>query len=114
MPYYVSGWVEYRWQAPGERELSGASWVPLLSLDPFFLRGDEISNYLFGLAKDPNERAPFKDRGLPSDCCAVVRSEHDESDFGHTYATWTEVVRALAETGAPKPEDDCIGDWKPV
>jgi hypothetical protein len=94
----------------------------LLSLGPFGLRGDEISNYLFGLAKSPSADAPFKGRGVPPDCSDVVRTyvetnerfiaEHGEGDFGYTYASWGEVSRALATAMAPRPDDDEPVGWK--
>jgi hypothetical protein len=61
---------------------------------------------------------------VPADCSSVVRAEieanerfiatHGEGDFGHTYASWGEITRALADANAPTPEDEGQGGWRAV
>jgi hypothetical protein len=125
MGYHVCGWIESNWERPQERDDTISMWEPLLSLGPFGLIGDAISNYLFGLARSPDAGAVFSGRGVPRDCSDLVRSEvernerfiatYGEGDFGHTYATWGEVLQALAAPHAPKPYDDeLVGGWKAV
>jgi len=122
MPFDVNGWLEYNFEAPGERGIH-SMWQPLLALGPFRLGGDEISSYLFGLAKAPSLDAPFRARGIPDDCCDLVRSEverneqfiarYGEGDFDHTWATWDEIVAVLGRPGAPSlPDDEADGGWR--
>ncbi|NVB82616.1 MAG: hypothetical protein HOV81_29820 [Kofleriaceae bacterium] len=100
-----------------------SSWQPVLSLEPFFLHGDAISNYLFGLAKDPYPRPLFGYRGIPTDCTDVVRAAYKENQrfyrkyrdgwFGHTHAEWGEICAALARPEAPEL-DQQLGGWPAV
>ena len=115
MPYDVYGWVEANHETLAERH-NDLRWQALLCLDVYSLRGDEISNYLFGLARTPNIHAPFHGRGLPPDCSTVVRSiwednerfiaKHGEGHYGHTHATWGEITRALGSANAPQRDPD--------
>lgn len=110
MPYDVTGWVEATRIAPEEHgEVS--LWMPVLSLDTFDLSGDEVSDYLFGLAKRPVYRGRFAGRWVPSDCTSVVSrdvaeneafvAKHGEGDSGHTFASMAEILAALKEPDAP-------------
>lgn len=121
MPLWVLGWVEVNHELPEERLGDVSTWLPLLSLDPFDL-ADPVSDYLFGIAKRPKYNARFPERGVPLDASALVQryvadnakfiAEHGEGDYGHTYATWGEVLDALAAPGAPTPGDDEVGGWR--
>ncbi|HEY4056216.1 MAG TPA: hypothetical protein VGM39_06380 [Kofleriaceae bacterium] len=123
MPYFVCGWVESNFETPLERG-STTTWEPLLSLGPFNIGGDEVSDYLFGLAKQPRADAPFAERGVPVDCSDVIRNEvernkrfvkeHGEGNFGYTHATLGEVLWALSATDAPQPSEVLGGAWKAV
>lgn len=63
-------------------------------------------------------------RGMPPDASELVQryladnakfiAEHGEGEYGHTYATWGEVLDALAAPGAPTPDDDEVGGWSNV
>jgi hypothetical protein len=121
MPFWVLGWIEVNHELPEERGAGESLWEPFLSLGPFALCGDPVSDYLFGLAKRPEHNARFAGRGVPPDASELVQrcmadnarfiAEHGEGDFGHTYATWGEVLEALAARGAPTPDDDEVGGW---
>ena len=123
MPYDVFGWVEYSWEIPEERDRS-SSWEAVLSLAPFGLIGDEISRFLFGLAKDLNRVAPFYALGAPADASDIVRAaveenerfirKHGEGAYGHTWASWGDIQLALARRDAPELDRDEVGGWPAV
>lgn len=110
MPYQVTGWVEATRVPPEEHE-DVSYWAPVLSLASFDLGGDAISDYLFGLAKRPEYPGRFAGRGVPSDCTSVVSREisennvfiakYGEGDFGHTFASMSEILAALKDALAP-------------
>jgi hypothetical protein len=109
MPYDVSGWVEVT-GVEAHLRVDG-SWQPLLCLDVFALGGDEVSEHLFGLVKSSTHDGLFGGRGAPRDCSRAVARDveandafvarHGEGDFGHSHASWDEVVAALRAPGAP-------------
>lgn len=111
MPFDISGWVECTELEPHLR-VEG-SWRPLLCLDVFGLGGDEVSEYLFGLTKRSTHHGLFGGRGAPQprDCSRAVARDvaaneafvtrYGEGNFGHSYASWDEVVAALRAPGAP-------------
>ena len=124
MTFDVDGWLEYNFEPPAERRGPGL-WQALLGLGPFRLDGDDISSHLFGLAKSPSLDAPFRARGIPEDCCDEVRSDMERNDrliasygegnTGHTWATWDEIVAALARPGSPSlPDDEPSRGWRAV
>jgi hypothetical protein len=111
MSYDVRGWVEVTACEPEIRAGIESLWMPLFSLAPFGVGGDEISDYLFGLAKAPSGPGLFGGRGVPEDCSKAARAsveanraflkKHGEGDFGHTYASLQEIEEALKRPGAP-------------
>lgn len=110
MPFDVSGWVEFCWEAP-DTPSPTHRWTPLLCLDVFCLRGDDVSDFLFGLSKTPVYQGLYTARGVPIDCNwavydAIERNQrfieaHGEGEHGHTHAMWTEIESALARPQAP-------------
>lgn len=112
MGYDVTGWIEATALSPEERDGVASMWQPVLCLDVYFLRGDEISDFLFGLTRDPTGVARFAGRGVPEDCTSVVRQQyaeneesvlaHGEGEFGHTFASLDEIRDALAQESAPR------------
>ncbi len=120
MPFDVSGIVEATWSPVAEHGAE-SQWWPVLFLDLFTLRGDEVSDYLFGLAKRPALSACFPNRGLPQDSTEVVRrlaeendafiARYGEGDFGHSYAHLDEIDAALASPSAPPLGDS---EWRDV
>jgi hypothetical protein len=115
MSYDVRGWVEVTACEPEMRVGIESLWMPLLSLGPFSLGGDKISDYLFGLSKTPSGPGLFGGRGVPQDCCPATRAsveanrvfmkKHGEGNFGHTYAALREVEEALARPDAPRDHE---------
>ena len=112
MPYQVTGWVEATRISPEEHG-DVSLWMPVLSLGYFDIGGDEVSDYLFGLAKRPARSGRFAARGVPSDCTSVVHrdisenklfiAKYGEGDFGHTFASMNEILEALKDAHAPDP-----------
>ena len=103
MSYWVHGWVETGSALGPDRTV----WRARLSLDLFSLLGDPVSDLLFGLAKKPSLTALFKGRGLPPDASKIVTDtfvenqrgidEHQDGDFGHTYALLSEIQTVQAQ-----------------
>ncbi|MCA9575409.1 MAG: hypothetical protein KC668_08225 [Myxococcales bacterium] len=103
MPYDVLGWIETTWTTSEDRaemRVGDAEWFPwsgTVCLDGLGLPGDAVSNLLFGLAKEPAERALFAGRGLPPEPSRRVIDDYAEDQravepcFGHTFATLTEL-----------------------
>ena len=97
MPFDVRGWIEVTGLDPSQH-----LWLSAVSLTPFRLSGDAVSQRLFGLSKHPSGPALFPGRGVPSDCSEHVRAAvahnaafvttHGEGDSGHSYATWRELL----------------------
>lgn len=121
MPYDLGGWIEVSACPPEERAGFESMWMPLMSLDPFGIHGDSISDYLFGLSKAPSGVGLFGGRGIPQDCSAVARAsiernrvflkEYGEGDFGHTHASLEEIEEALNRATAPADADS---EWHHV
>ena len=115
MSYDIGGWIEVTACAPEKRAGLPSLWMPLMSLAPFGIGGDEISDYLFGLSKAPSGPGLFGGRGVPEDCSTATRvaiernrsfiREHAEGDFGHTHASLEEIGGALKRAGAPQSTD---------
>jgi hypothetical protein len=111
MSYDIRGWIEVTACEPEERAGIESLWMPLMSLAPFNIGGDEISDYLFGLSKTASGSGLFGGRGVPKDCSKATRASveanrafmklHGEGDFGHTYAALREIEDALAHKDAP-------------
>lgn len=112
MPYDIRGWIEVSACEPEVRAGIESLWMPLMSLAPFNIRGDEISAYLFGLSSTAPGRGWFGDRGVPEDCSKATRASieanrafmkmHGEGgDFGRTYASLREIEQALGHADAP-------------
>jgi len=111
MAYDIRGWVEVTACEPEERAGLESLWMPLLSLAPFGVGGDKISDYLFGLAATSSGPGLFGGRGVPKDCSKATRASveanrafmkvHGEGDFGHTYAYLREIEQALEHGDAP-------------
>lgn len=109
--------VEGTWDRAGDGPAQ--SWFAVLLLDRFGLTGDPISNYLFGLTKQPTHTPRFADRGVPADASHVVRllvadderffEKHGEGTFGHSYASLTEIEDALRDPNAPEVANS---EWK--
>lgn len=105
MPYGVNGWVEILWDWTLEEEIQ--QWCSFINLNRFCFYGDEVTNRLFGLTKRPCKNPYFADRGVPKDCSKHVAEEvksnekfikqYGEGNFGHTWATWSEIKPCLAE-----------------
>ena len=99
MPYDVDGWIEVTGLPP-----SDGLWLGAISLTALRLSGDAISDQYFGLAKRPRGNALFAGRGVPADPSQHLRADllaneafitaHGEGAFGHTYATWRELLAA--------------------
>ena len=83
----------------------------MLSLDTFDLGGDQISDYLFGLAKRPSFPAQFPKRGVPTDGSRLMQllvddndafiAKYGEGNFGYTRARLDEIDRGFANSSAP-------------
>lgn len=110
MSFDVMGVFEVTWMAPRERSVDHM-WQMALSLDVFCLRGDAVSDHLFGLCREPTGRARFAGRGAPADGSPWTKMEvaqhlaasrgRSEGSFGHTHATLGEVEAALRASDAP-------------
>jgi hypothetical protein len=121
MSYDIRGWVEVTACGPEMRVGIESLWMPLMSLAPFNVAGDEISDYLFGLSKVPSGPGLFGGRGVPDDCSKATRASidanrafikrHGEGDFGHTHASLQEIDEALKRPGAP---NDADSEWRHV
>lgn len=111
MPYCVDGLVEIGLTFDDEEPI----WLPALNLGYLGLRGDALSDYLFGLCKAPSGRARFAGRGWPIDCSDLAQklatdneafvARYGEGDFGHSHATLAEIESALADDDAPVARD---------
>lgn len=118
MPFFVLGMVEATF---GDPSSDSALWFATLHLDGFNLVGDEVSDYLFGLAKRSSGHACFPERGVPADAGDALwrcfqedqafLAKHGEGNFGHTFATLEEIERALAFHDAPAVSDS---NWNQV
>jgi hypothetical protein len=121
MPYDIRGWIEVTACGSEERKGVASLWMPLMSLVPFGIGGDGISDYLFGLSKASSCAGLFGRRGIPEDCSVTTRvsiernqafvEEHGEGDFGHTHAALEEIEAALGRVDAPQDADS---EWHHV
>ena len=118
MPYGVNGWVEILWDWTLEEEIQ--QWCSFINLNRFCFYGDEVTNRLFGLTKRPCKNPYFADRGVPKDCSKHVAEEvksnekfikqYGEGNFGHTWATWSEIKPCLAELKQARD----LPRWMPI
>ena len=98
LPFDVNGFVEVRHS--GSANVFN-SWSVAVHLLPFNLRGDMVSQLLFGLSRGSSIRAVYERRGLPPDPSEEVMrwfqenerfvKTHGDGDFDHTFATWREI-----------------------
>ena len=105
MGYDITGWIETTWMTPDVRaeilatdpDRDATRWSATVCLDGLQLKGDAVSDLLFGLTKRPSGNALFADRGLPPEASLPVERAYErdqrepEGCFGHTYATLAEV-----------------------
>jgi hypothetical protein len=92
--YWVSGWIEIK--------SSYGRWQDVVNLSALVNSADSVSGLLFGLAKCPPSGPLFAERGVPIDASDAVRrdfeyntkciEQYGEADFGHTFATWEEIL----------------------
>ena len=125
MPIVVDGWVEVLGGGQDPRDAERC-WDALLSLRPFSVGAYEMSGYLFGLTKEPSVTGRFLERGVPRDACAAIRRDvaanarfmgtraDGDGEYGHTFATWSEVRAAIASPDAPAAETDLSYGWPAV
>jgi hypothetical protein len=78
MPYNIEGWIEVLWDCTLADEPQ--KWSSVINLERFCLQSDSVTNWLFGLAKQPLPEAYFANRGVPQDCSSCVANEIERND----------------------------------
>jgi hypothetical protein len=101
--YFVGGWIEATY-GPPEVFQGVSSWLGVVNFGSLVFNSDEVTGLLFGL--DRPARLPgsplFEGLGIPEDACEEVTrdfernakfvEEYGEGEFGHTFATWKEIL----------------------
>ena len=100
MPFDIEGFVEVT-SFPPEAHGEVSLWSAAVDIGAFSLQADTMSSQLFGLAKNPNPKAHFAERGVPKDSSEQVArdikrneqiiAQYGEGDSWYTYAYWHEI-----------------------